>query len=77
MNILNRLKKLQNQITENDSEFCACQKQAAFRIIETPGDAAEDPTVICAACLKPHGEPMQATFNIKTIGGLDEHFKQA
>jgi hypothetical protein len=24
MNILNRLKKLQNQTTGNDSEFCAC-----------------------------------------------------
>jgi hypothetical protein len=69
MNILNRLKKIENQITENDSEFCACQKQTTFRIIETPEDDVEDSTAICAACLKPHGEPMQATFNVKTIGG--------
>jgi hypothetical protein len=69
MNIKNRLNKLQNQITENDSELCACQKQTTFRIIETAEDAAEDPTVICDACLKPHGEPIHATFNIKTTGG--------
>jgi hypothetical protein len=69
MNILNRLKKIENQKTGNDSEFCACQKQATFRIIETPEDDVEDPTVICDACHKPHGEPMQATFNIKTTGG--------
>jgi hypothetical protein len=69
MNILNRLKKLQNQTTGNDSEFCACPKQATFRIIETPGDDVEDSTAICAACHKPHGEPIHATFNIKTIGG--------
>jgi hypothetical protein len=69
MNILNRLKKLQNQTTGNDSEFCACQKQATFRIIETPGDDVEDSTAICAACLKPHREPIRATFNVKTIGG--------
>jgi hypothetical protein len=69
MNILNRLKKIENQITGSDSEFCACQKQATFRIIETAEDAAEDSTAICAACHKPHGEPIHATFNIKTIGG--------
>jgi hypothetical protein len=28
MNILSRLKKLQNQITGNDSEFCACNGTA-------------------------------------------------
>ncbi len=69
MKIKSRLNKLQNQIIGNDSEFCACQKQATFRIIETPEDDVEDSTVICVACHKPHGEPIHATFNIKTIGG--------
>ena len=68
MNILNRLKKIENQMTENDSEFCACQKQATFRIIETLEDDVEDSTVICEACQKPHGEQICATFNIMTSG---------
>jgi hypothetical protein len=69
MNILNRLKKIENQKTGNDSEFCACLEQPTFRIIESAEDDVEDSTVICAECRKPHREPIRATFNIKTIGG--------
>ncbi len=67
MNILSRLKRLQSTVVCN-SEFCGCQKQVAFRIIETPEDDVEHSTIICEACHKPHREPIVATFNIKTNG---------
>jgi hypothetical protein len=48
MNILNRLKKLQNQIIEEDSEFCACYKQRNIRV---PGEPPFPET--CEFCGKP------------------------
>jgi hypothetical protein len=48
MNIQNRLKKMESQIIEEDSEFCACYKQ---RNVREPGDAPFPET--CELCGKP------------------------
>jgi rRNA maturation endonuclease Nob1 len=48
MNIQNRLKLLENQIIEEDSEYCGCKKQ---RNVRKPGDAPFPE--ICEFCGKP------------------------
>jgi hypothetical protein len=48
MNILNRLKKLQNQIIKEDSEFCVCDEQRSHR---EPGEPPLPET--CEFCGKP------------------------
>ncbi len=48
MNILNRLKKMESQIIEEDSEFCACYKQ---RNVREPGEPPFPET--CELCGKP------------------------
>jgi hypothetical protein len=48
MNIQSRLKKLQNQIIGNDSEFCDCEKQ---RNVREPGEPPFPET--CELCGKP------------------------
>ncbi len=72
MNIKNRLKKLQNQIIGNDSEFCDCEK--GVRFIITPnsdgkgkmpdGKPLTEPPEFCEKCGKPNAEPFHATFTI-------------
>jgi hypothetical protein len=48
MKITNRLKLLENQIIEEDSEFCACYKQRNVRV---PGEPPFPET--CEFCGKP------------------------
>jgi hypothetical protein len=48
MNIQNRLKKMESQIIEEDSEFCACYKQ---RNVREPGEPPFPET--CELCGKP------------------------
>jgi hypothetical protein len=48
MNILQRIKKLQNQTTATDSEFCTCEKQRTVRL---PGEPPFPET--CKRCGKP------------------------
>jgi hypothetical protein len=65
MNILNRLKKMENQVIGNDSEYCGCEK--GVRFIITPnadGKPYEEPPEFCQMCGKPNAEPLHATFTI-------------
>jgi hypothetical protein len=48
MNIKKRLKKMENQIIEEDSEYCGCKKQ---RNVREPGDPPFPE--ICEFCGKP------------------------
>ncbi len=71
MNIKNRLKKLQSQITKNDSDFCGCAKETVFKIV--PFEQREETleTTYCELCKKPMPDPFRCTFsfnnNIKII----------
>jgi hypothetical protein len=71
MNIRNRLKKMENQVIGNDSEFCDCEK--GVRFIITPnadGKPLTEPPEFCATCGKPNAEPLHATFTISTKAEL-------
>ncbi len=48
MNIRNRLKKMEIQITKEDSEFCGCDEQRSLRL---PGEPPLPE--ICEFCGKP------------------------
>jgi len=48
MNIKSRLKKMENRIIKEDSEFCACERGVSIRL---PGDAPFPET--CDICGKP------------------------
>ncbi len=74
MNIKNRLKKLQNQIIGNDSEFCDCEKEPQIIVLiptadgkgETiDGESYKEPPEFCPACHKPNPETVRTTFVIK------------
>jgi hypothetical protein len=73
MNIKNRLKKLQNQIIGNDSDFCGCQKEPQFIVLIPTADGKgkmidgkpyEEPPEFCQTCGKRNPEPFHATFTI-------------
>ena len=78
MNIKNRLKKLQNQIIENDSDFCGCERETKTIVIVPTADGKgktilggngepyteTDAPEICQTCGKPHAEPLHITFTI-------------
>ena len=70
MNIKNRLKKLQNQIIGNDSDFCGCEKETVFEIVPFGESAETTETIICETCHKPMPDPFRCTFtfgnNIET-----------
>jgi hypothetical protein len=74
MNIKNRLKKMENQVIGNDSEFCDCEKEVKFKIITCPEDDIESPGV-CEFCNKPMPEPFRCTLNISTNAQLDGEIK--
>jgi hypothetical protein len=74
MNIQNRLKKLQNQIIGNDSEFCDCEKEPHITVIIPTADGTgqtidgkpyKEPPEFCPACHKPNLETIRTTFVIK------------
>jgi hypothetical protein len=72
MNIKSRLKKLQNQIIGNDSEFCDCEKEPHITVIIPTADGKgmvdgkpyEEPPEFCQACGKPNPELFHFTFTI-------------
>jgi hypothetical protein len=73
MNIRNRLKKLQNQIIGNDSEFCGCQKEPQIIVLIPTADGKGktidgkpyvEPPEFCPTCGKPNAEPLRVTFSI-------------
>ncbi len=73
MHIKSRLKKLQNQIIGNDSEFCGCLKEPQFIVlIPTAGGKGKtvdgkpyiEPPEFCQTCGKPNAEPLHFTFTI-------------
>jgi hypothetical protein len=79
MNIQNRLKKLQNQIIGNDSEFCVCDKEPQFIVLIPSADGKgkmidgkpyEEPPEFCRTCGKPNPEPLHTTFTISTKAEL-------
>ncbi len=84
MNIKNRLKKLQNQITGNDSDFCDCQKELQIIVLIPTADGKgktidgkpyTEPPEFCETCGKPNGETLHTTFVIKPPAeNTDEHF---
>jgi hypothetical protein len=65
MNLRSRTKRMEKQITKEDSEFCDCQKEVKFKIITCPEDDIESPG-ICEFCNKPMPEPFRCTLNIST-----------
>ncbi len=73
MLIKNRLKKLQNQIIGNDSDFCGCEKEPHITVIIPTADGKgmvdgkpyEEPPEFCPACHKPNPETIRTTFVIK------------
>ncbi len=73
MHIKSRLKKLQNQIIGNDSEFCDCEKEPHITVIIPTADGKgmvdgkpyEEPPEFCPACHKPNPETVRTTFVIK------------
>lgn len=73
MNIQNRLKKMENQIIGNDSDFCDCQKEPHITVIIPTADGKgmvdgkpyEEPPEFCETCGKPNAEPLHTTFVIK------------
>ncbi len=71
MNIKNRLKKLQNQIIGNDSEFCGCEKETVFKIVPFGESKETTETTICETCYKPMPDPFDCTFsfnnNVKVV----------
>lgn len=74
MNIKNRLKKMENQIIGNDSEFCDCVTELrTFVILPTLNGKGKmlnsdepyvEPPEFCESCGKPNPEPLHATFTI-------------
>ncbi len=73
MNIQNRLKKMENQIIGNDSEFCVCDREIKTIILIPTADGKgkmldgkpyEEPPEFCPACHKPNPEPLRITFTI-------------
>jgi hypothetical protein len=73
MSIINRLKKLQNRIIGNDSNFCGCEKEPQIIILIPTADGSKqtidgkpyiEPPEFCQACGKPNAEPLHATFTI-------------
>ncbi len=71
MNIKNRLKKMENQITKEDSEFCGCQTETVFKIVPFEQREETPETTYCELCRKPLPDPFRCTFsfnnNIKII----------
>ncbi len=73
MNIQNRLKKMENQIIKEDSEFCGCET-GIRTIVLTPtagggnqplhGETYEEPPEFCETCGKPNPERFYTTFTI-------------
>ncbi len=79
MNIQNRLKKMENQIIGNDSEFCDCQKEPQIIILIPTADGKGkmidgkpyvEPPEFCEMCGKRNAEPFHATFTISTKAEL-------
>jgi hypothetical protein len=73
MNIQSRLKKLQNQIIGNDSEFCDCEKEPQIIVLIPTADGKgktiggkpyEEPPEFCQTCGKPNADPFHFTFTI-------------
>ncbi len=71
MHIKSRLKKLQNQIIGNDSEFCNCQTETVFNIVPFEQKEETPENTYCELCRKPLPDPFRCTFdfnnNIKII----------
>ncbi len=71
MNIQGRLKKMENQITKEDSEFCNCQTETVFNIVPFEQKEETPETTYCELCRKPLPDPFRCTFsfnnNIKII----------
>jgi hypothetical protein len=78
MNIKNRLKKVENQIIGNDSDFCVCERETKT-IILIPTADGKGKTIdggngepytetelpeSCDNCGKPFSEPLRITFTI-------------
>ncbi len=77
MNIKNRLRKLQNQIIGNDSDFCDCEKEPHITVIiptvdgkgkMVDGEPYIELPEFCPACHKPNPETVHTTFVIKPPG---------
>ncbi len=82
MNIQSRLKKLQNQIIGNDSDFCGCERETKIIVIVPTADGKgktilggdgepyteRDAPEICQTCGKPHAEPLRFTSTINPSG---------
>ncbi len=78
MNIQNRLKKMENQIIGNDSDFCDCQREPHITVLIPTADGKGttvdgkpyiEPPEFCATCGKPNPETVHATFVIKPPEG--------
>ncbi len=73
MSIKNRLKKMENQIIGNDSEFCGCDKEPQIIILIPTADGSKqtldgkpytEPPEFCQMCGKRNPEPFHATFTM-------------
>jgi hypothetical protein len=62
MNIKSRLKKLEQQIIGNNSEFCGCLKETVFKIVPFGESEKRDETTYCETCCKPMAS-LNATFS--------------
>jgi hypothetical protein len=76
MQLIQRIKKMENRITKEDSEFCDCEKEVKFKIITCPEDDTQTPDT-CEVCSKPNREPLRFTFDFQNNLRINhEHSKQ-
>ncbi len=66
MNIKSRLKKLEQQIIGNNSEFCGCLKETVFKIVPFGESEETTETTYCETCGKRNSKPIEAFFTITT-----------
>ncbi len=73
MTIKSRLRKMENQVIGNDSEFCSCDKEPQIIVLIPTADGKgktidgkpyEEPPEFCEMCGKPNAEPLHFTFTI-------------
>lgn len=78
MNIQSRLKKMENQIIGNDSDFCDCQKEPHITVLIPTADGKGatvdgkpyvEPPEFCQTCGKLNPETVHTTFVIKPPEG--------
>jgi hypothetical protein len=74
MNIQNRLKRIENQIATEDSEFCDCETEPHITVLIPTADGKGttvdgkpyiEPPEFCRTCGKPNPETVHTTFVIK------------